>query len=116
MKFAPRDVFETILEWAVIPTFDLIIEFGDEGYIFVKRKIAPYKNQWAFPGLRMYKGESIDDTLERVALQELGIVIQPKKKILLGQVNMLVSLRPSIKDKIFRPDIILTYLESRILN
>jgi ADP-ribose pyrophosphatase YjhB (NUDIX family) len=51
MKFAPREIFEQILEWSVIPTFDLLIQYGDQGIILVKRKIAPYKDQWALPGL-----------------------------------------------------------------
>lgn len=85
MKFAPRDTFEKILEWAVIPTFDLIIEIEDKGYLLVKRKIEPYKGQWALPGLRMYKDESINDTLTRIAKQEIGIVIDPTKKRLVSQ-------------------------------
>jgi ADP-ribose pyrophosphatase YjhB (NUDIX family) len=85
MKYAPREVFEQILEWAVIPTFDLVIEIGDQGFLVVKRKIAPYKNQWALPGLRMYKGESIDDTIARIAKQEVGLQLDPANKVLLGQ-------------------------------
>ncbi len=84
-KFAPREVFEQILEWAVIPTFDLVIEYGNQGVIIVNRKIPPYKNHWALPGLRMFKGESIDDTLKRIAKKELGIDIDPTNKRILGQ-------------------------------
>jgi 8-oxo-dGTP pyrophosphatase MutT (NUDIX family) len=84
-KFAPRDVFEQILEWAVIPTFDLVIEYENKGIILVKRKIAPYQNQWALPGLRMLKGENIEDTLIRIANQELGLKIDPSEKQFLGQ-------------------------------
>jgi len=85
IKFAPREVFEQILEWAVIPTFDLVIEYGERGVILVKRKIPPYQNQWALPGLRMYKGENIDDTLVRIAKQELGLDIDPSERKFLGQ-------------------------------
>lgn len=85
MKYAPRDIFEQILEWAVIPTFDLIIEIEGRGYLMVKRTIEPYKNQWALPGLRMYKDESIDATLIRIAKQEVGIDLDPTKKLLIGQ-------------------------------
>ena len=83
--FAPKETFDEILKWAVIPTFDMVIQYGDQGIIFVIRTIAPYKNQWALPGLRMLKGESIDDTLKRIAWQEVGLRIIPKNKILLGQ-------------------------------
>lgn len=85
MKFAPRDTFEQILEWSVIPTFDVIIEIEGKGYLFVKRTIEPYKSQWALPGLRMYKDESINDTLTRIAKQEIGINLDPTKKRLVGQ-------------------------------
>jgi hypothetical protein len=85
VKFLPQDVYYTILDWAVIPTFDILIEYGDKGFIFVKRKIAPYKDVWAFPGLRMMKSEEINDSLERIAYTELGLKINFKKKIYLGQ-------------------------------
>ena len=85
VKFLPKDVYQIVLEYAVIPTFDLIIEYGNKGVIFVKRIIPPYKNVWALPGLRMLKTEEIDDTLERIAFWELEVKINPKNKIFLGQ-------------------------------
>jgi ADP-ribose pyrophosphatase YjhB (NUDIX family) len=83
--FAPREIFEQILKWSVIPTFDLVIENGDMGVLMVKRKIAPYANTWALPGLRMLKNETINDTIFRVALSETGLTINPDTKELLGQ-------------------------------
>lgn len=83
--FAPREIFEQILEYSVIPTFDLIMELPKGGVVTVKRKIAPYKDKWALPGLRMYKNETIDDTLKRIAHQELGIAIDTKSKMFIGQ-------------------------------
>ncbi|MBD3362185.1 NUDIX domain-containing protein [Candidatus Dojkabacteria bacterium] len=83
--YAPRDVFEKILKWMVIPTFDLILEINGKGVLLLKRKIAPYKNKWALPGLRIYKGESIDETLIRIVKNEISIRIDPSKKIFLGQ-------------------------------
>lgn len=83
--FAPRDVFEQILQYAVIPTFDLIVELPDGGVVIVYRRIAPYQNKWALPGLRMYKNETIDDTLLRIARQELGIRIDPRSRRFIGQ-------------------------------
>lgn len=82
---APRDLFEKMLEYMPIPTFDLVIEYGDDGVIVCKRKISPYNNVWALPGLRMYKGESVDDTLVRIAKQEVGLDINPKSKKLIDQ-------------------------------
>jgi len=84
-KFAPRDTFENILEYTVIPTFDLIVWFNDQGVILLRRRIAPYKNVWALPGLRMMKPERIEDTLVRIARNEIGIPIDPAKKCFIGQ-------------------------------
>ena len=83
--FAPRDIFEKILEYAVIPTFDLIIWCEDKGLILLRRKIAPYKGVWALPGLRMMKPEGIEDTLYRIARMETGVKIDLQKKQFIGQ-------------------------------
>lgn len=85
LSFAPREVFEQILEYAVIPTFDLVLSFGGQGVIVAKRRIAPYKGVWALPGLRMMKPEGIDDTIRRIALDELGLRVDTDRKVLLGQ-------------------------------
>jgi hypothetical protein len=44
-KFAPRQVFEQMLEYMVIPTFDLVIEYGQQGIVLVRRTLAPYQRQ-----------------------------------------------------------------------
>jgi ADP-ribose pyrophosphatase YjhB (NUDIX family) len=85
LRYAPRKIFESILEYAVIPTFDLVIEYGDQGVIIVRRRIAPYRGKWALPGLRIMKGETIDDVLCRIAWQELGLRINPENRLFLGQ-------------------------------
>jgi len=84
-RFALRDVFEKILQFAVIPTFDLIVRFEDRGVILVRRRIASYKNAWALPGLRMMKPEGIEDTLKRIALTEIGVTIDPGRREFIGQ-------------------------------
>lgn len=85
MELAPKEIFEQLLKWFVVPTFDLVIEIENTGFVLVKRKIEPYKNQWALPGLRMYKGESINESVARIAKQEVGLNIDVSKKILIGQ-------------------------------
>lgn len=86
LKFAPRELFEKILEYCVIPTFDLIIELPEQaGILMVHRIIKPYENCWALPGLRMFKPEDIDDVLRRVAADEVGLEVDVAGKRLLGQ-------------------------------
>ena len=83
--FAPRSVFEKILEFAVIPTLDLILDFEEKGVIILRRKIALYSGQWALPGLRMMKGENISDTLARISENEVGMLIDPERATFVGQ-------------------------------
>jgi ADP-ribose pyrophosphatase YjhB (NUDIX family) len=83
--FAPRDVFEKILAYAVIPTFDLIVWCEGKGVILLRRKIAPYKGVWALPGLRMMKPESIEDTLCRIAQKEIGVKVDLQTRQFIGQ-------------------------------
>lgn len=83
--FAPREVFEQILEYFVVPTFDLVIDVPEQGVLIARRRIAPYLGKWALPGLRMYKNESIDDTLQRIAEQETGLEVDLDNKQMLGQ-------------------------------
>jgi ADP-ribose pyrophosphatase YjhB (NUDIX family) len=86
IKFAPREVFEQLLEWSVIPTFDLVVELPEgDGVLLVRRTIAPYENCWALPGLRMFKGEGIDDVIARIAEDELGVRVDVDSKRFLGQ-------------------------------
>lgn len=85
LKYAPYDIFQYILEYAVIPTFDLIIEFNRQGVIIVRRRVSPYKNQWALPGLRMMRPENIRNTLTRIGNTEIGVKINPSKAKFVGQ-------------------------------
>jgi len=85
VNLAPQRDFETILKWAVIPTFDLVIEYGDLGVIVCRRRIAPYQGVWALPGLRMLKPEGIEDTIVRIGRQELGLELDPVGRVFLGQ-------------------------------
>ncbi|MAF34523.1 hypothetical protein CMO91_01630 [Candidatus Woesearchaeota archaeon] len=82
---APDPQWETLKKYAVIPTVDLIIEWGDKGILFVRRKVEPYKGLWAFPGLRVYKPEDIPDAIRRVAKSQVGLDVSGCIAIPLGQ-------------------------------
>lgn len=86
VKWLPRELFDDVLEWCVIPTFDLVVELPPHrGVVIVRRTIAPYENKWALPGLRMLKPEGIDDVLIRIAQDELGLDIETESKRYIGQ-------------------------------
>jgi 8-oxo-dGTP pyrophosphatase MutT (NUDIX family) len=83
--FAPRQVFDEILRYAVIPTFDLALWFEGRGIFMARRRISPYQHKWALPGLRILKGEDIEDCLVRIAFEEVGIEIDPSEREFVGQ-------------------------------
>lgn len=47
----------------------------DEGFVLSKRLIPPCVGMWHIPGGTVYFGESLDDAVRRVSLEELGIKI-----------------------------------------
>ena len=83
--FAPRKDFETILKWAVIPTLDVVAVLPCGGVVMARRTIAPYRDTWALPGLRMLKGEGIHDTLRRIVHHELNMDPVLDESVLIGQ-------------------------------
>lgn len=74
--WAPKRAFAKMLKYGVIPTFDLILH-SPEGILMVRRRISPYVDMWALPGLRILKGEMIEDCLKRIAEDEVSIEINP---------------------------------------
>ena len=71
-RWAPKHIFDEILKYSVIPTMDLVLQCGP-GIVLLKRVIPPYARKWALPGLRLLKGDSVGDCIERIACDELGI-------------------------------------------
>lgn len=85
-KWAPRELLDQILEYCVIPTFDLVVELPHgRSVVMLRRTIAPYQNKWALPGLRMLKPEGINDVIMRIAEDELGVEVDPDSKRYIGQ-------------------------------
>jgi colanic acid biosynthesis protein WcaH len=47
----------------------------DDALLFLKRNNEPVKGEWWFPGGRIHKGESLEQTLCREIKQETGLEI-----------------------------------------
>lgn len=59
-------------------TVELIVKTAD-GILLTLRSIEPYAGLWHIPGGTVYYGESIEQTINRIAKRELNIVpINPK--------------------------------------
>ena len=72
MKNIPEVDYLKIIETMPIVCVDVIIrELGS--IILVKRNDEPAKDQWWFPGGRLYKGESLSDCAIRKSKEELNL-------------------------------------------
>ena len=68
----PTETFATCLENIPQPCVDVVVEYED-GILLTRRQNEPAKDEWFWPGSRLYKGERLDDAAERVAEEELGL-------------------------------------------
>ena len=59
---------------------DLIIKTKD-GVLLTKRDIPPQKGWWHFPGGTVLMGETLKDTVQRVASEELNTKVEIKKHL-----------------------------------
>ena len=59
-------------------TVELIVKLA-EGILLTLRSIEPYAGLWHIPGGTVYYGESVEQTVDRIAMRELNIKpINPK--------------------------------------
>ena len=68
----PEDLYETFHMTMPIVCVDVAI-VKDEKVLLVKRKRHPLKGQWFFPGGRVFRGESTDETITRLVRGETGL-------------------------------------------
>lgn len=67
----------------VIPTVcvDLIVLNEENNFLLVRRKESPAKGDWWFPGGRIFKNETISNTVKRKGIEEIGLKLEIKKII-----------------------------------
>jgi len=70
--YIDESTFATCLDNMPQPCVDLVVEY-DGGILLTRRQNEPAKGEWFWPGSRLYKGERLDDAVERVASEELGL-------------------------------------------
>lgn len=79
MKNIPEVDYLKIIETMPIVCVDVIIKFGGNQFLFVKRSNEPEKNSWWFVGGRLYKGESLSDCAIRKCKEEVGLDCKLKR-------------------------------------
>jgi len=74
----PTELYKEIKKTLPIACVDLLVTY-DKKFLLLKRNNAPAKDQWWFPGGRIFKSETIFQAAHRKGIEELGIKINPMK-------------------------------------
>jgi len=73
-------LYELILEVLPIASVEAIIS-KDNSLLFLRRENSPAKGQWWFPGGRIRKGETLEETLIREVKEETGLQVIESKLV-----------------------------------
>lgn len=76
----PLEEFKSIYSRVPRLCVDLIIK-TDKGLLLTLREQNGWEGQWHFPGGTVYLGDSLSDTIHRVAQEELGVDVDIEKSL-----------------------------------
>ena len=79
-NFINADSYELIKTSIPIVCVDLLIVKNGK-VLLLKRKNATARGQWWYPGGRIFKNETIFDAAKRKGMEEIGILLEPRKII-----------------------------------
>jgi len=74
-RWVPEETFRTIVEHAPIVSVDLLVRH-DDGLLLGKRTNEPAKGEWFAPGGTVFKNETRQDAVHRIAETELGTEVR----------------------------------------
>jgi ADP-ribose pyrophosphatase YjhB (NUDIX family) len=83
--------YDDMMRKMPIPCIDLAMSFP-EGLLWIKRDNHPYKGYWAMPGGRIFKYETIDEAINRIAKKETGIDTSHFPRKLMGNYSTVNSM------------------------
>ncbi|MHB9286913.1 NUDIX domain-containing protein [Halobacteriales archaeon Cl-PHB] len=73
-EYIPEEAFAEFTERMPEVCVEVVLQ-TDAGVLLAKRTNDPVKDEWFWPGGRLYKGEELAEAAHRVAAEELGIEI-----------------------------------------
>lgn len=76
----PKNQYKKILELMPICCIEVMI-YHKGKVLLVLRKSEPLKNEWWFPGGRIYKNETLEQAAVRKAHEEAGLMVKVVKKV-----------------------------------
>lgn len=78
--FIPTVLYNQIVRLMPIASVEAVIKM-DNALLFLRRKNQPAKGQWWFPGGRIHRGESFEETLHREVKEETNLEVSSCKFI-----------------------------------
>jgi colanic acid biosynthesis protein WcaH len=75
IEFISPDLYGRIMELLPIASVEAVIVV-DGSLLFLRRKNDPVKGEWWFPGGRIHRGESFEQTLRREVREETGLEVE----------------------------------------
>jgi len=99
-KWLDEELWNKVKLRLPIATLDIIFE-RDNRLLYGYRRIAPYRNVWAFIGGRILFGEGLADTIERIS-SEYGL--KAKKAYLVGIFPITFKTRSDVAIAVASPD------------
>jgi colanic acid biosynthesis protein WcaH len=81
-----RDSYYSFLKLMPVICVEVIIK-ANEKVLLIKRNQEPCKNQWCFPGGRLYKNESLEAAAIRMVRVETGVEINAAKLLLINEIT-----------------------------
>ena len=76
----PDETWETVVRSVPLVSVDLVVHY-DGGVVLGKRTNEPAKGEWFVPGGTVRKHESLEDAVQRVANEELGVGVTIERRL-----------------------------------
>lgn len=76
----PKELYDRIAQIMPIASVEAVIA-RNEAFLFLRRNNQPAKGEWWFPGGRIRKGESLEQTLRREIEEETGLELRSFKLV-----------------------------------
>jgi colanic acid biosynthesis protein WcaH len=83
MNHLDDDLFHKVIQATPLIAVDLVF-YTDQKILLGKRTNKPAQGYWFVPGGRIYKDDTIERAIERVALKETGSVVKASEQQFLG--------------------------------
>ncbi len=79
-EYIPEETFGACLSSLPQVCVEVVVAH-DDGILLARRTNEPARDEWFWPGGRLYKGERIDEATKRVAREELGLRVTIERRL-----------------------------------